>query len=194
MTRRRAATIATTLAAIVLIVGVPQHGHRQKTRPRAANTAARCAFEGDGLWVAPDRACSPGEWIDKLPRGAARARLRVCGAGYNPRPGTNVSGPLKLAALREYGLTQEDGRSYEADHLYPRWLGGATTLRNFWPEPDYAHARGFEHNPKDRLEFVLYELTCASRTLAPATARRAFEGDWRTAYLRYVGSPLGGER
>ena len=95
-------------------------------------------------------------------------------------------GPLKRQTLTEYGLPASAGRRTEADHLYPRWLGGATVRQNFWPEPNYTHTSGFNRNPKDVLESKLYQMTCQARTMTVARARRIFAGDWRRAYRRYV--------
>jgi hypothetical protein len=143
-----------------------------------------CRQAGHGLFVTADRTepCTPGQWIAD-PNVNAR---HVCAHGYNPRPGVNVSGPLKRLTLRLYGLPASAGRTTEADHLYPLWLGGATTRANLWPEPNYRHPSGPDLNPKDRLEFAVYKLVCRARTMTPAAARGVFEGDWTVAYARYV--------
>ena len=117
----------------------------------------------------------------------------VCSKGYNPRPGTNVSGPLKDEADREYGLLTSVNPTVEADHLFPRWLGGATTIQNIWSEPNFAHPQGFDNNPKDALEFAIYKLTCQTHQLTIAQARKVFEGDWVTAYHHYVFTAIPGE-
>jgi hypothetical protein len=162
-----------------------------------ADTAASCHYHGSGISAAPDRSdpCTPGMWISdpaikKTPAASEYdrnvSRAHVCSHGYNPRPGTNVSGPLKRQTLALYGLPTSAGKTTEADHLYPRWLGGATVRQNFWPEPNYTHPSGFTQNPKDRLESKLYHLTCVDRTMTVARARRIFARDWRRAYRRYV--------
>lgn len=116
------------------------------------------------------------------------SRAHVCARSYNPRPGVDVSGPLKRRALAAYGLPLSASARYEADHLFPRWLGGATTLRNFWPELNYPHPQGFDNNPKDRLEFAIYKRVCVARTMTVKRARAVFEGDWRAGYKRLLGS------
>lgn len=164
-----------------------------------ASRTVRCKFVGSGIAAAPDRKCTPGMWIsDRAIESTPAASeydpdvsdAHVCSHGYNPRPGVNVSGPLKDQALKKYGLARSAGAHREADHLYPRWLGGATTLANFWPEPNYAHPSGFDNNPKDELEYKLYQLTCQRHSLTVAKARKIFEGDWRAAYEKYVRSPI----
>ncbi len=166
---------------------------------RMASNAAHCKFAGSGVTEAPDRRCTPGMWISdrailKTPAAGEydpnATDGHVCAHGYNPRPGVNVSGPLKDQALKEYGLPHSAGVGREADHLYPRWLGGATTLANFWPEPNYVHPSGFNNNPKDELEYKLYQLTCRHHLLTVAKARAVFKGDWRTAYEEYVRRPI----
>jgi hypothetical protein len=169
------------------------------TAYRSASNAAQCKFVGSGIAEAPDRRCTPGVWISDraiLKTSAASeydpnvSDAHVCSHGYNPRPGVSVSGPLKDQALKEYGLPHSAGAGREADHLYPRWLGGATTLANFWPEPNYAHPSGFNNNPKDELEYKLYQLACQRHSLTVAQARSVFKGDWRTAYRKYVRTPV----
>ena len=136
-----------------------------------------------GMWVsdlAIKRTPAAGEYDPNV------SDAHVCSRGYNPRPGVGVSGPLKDRALRGYRLPKSESTRREADHLYPRWLGGATALSNFWPEPNFPHARGFILNPKDRLESALFQRTCKRHTMTVARARRVFQGDWRSAYKRYV--------
>ena len=151
-------------------------GHAQRLAP------AHCRFDGAGVSAAPDRSCTPGEWIDADGGG-------VCRKGYNPRPPLSVTARIKRLALAEYGLKPSDARKVEADHLYPVWLGGATVLANEWPEPNYPASRQtrYTHNPKDALEFAVFKRTCQSHKLTVAQARAVFEGDWRTAYRRFVG-------
>ena len=48
------------------------------------------------------------------------------GKDYRP-----VSNKMKLRVCRSYGL--KDCAGYVVDHLIPRELGGADTIRNLWP-------------------------------------------------------------
>lgn len=137
--------------------------------------------------VKPDGSagCTPGEWITD----PDTSRAHVCAAGYNPRPPESVTRRFKDGGLRLYGLPVSAARTMESDHRFPVWLGGATTRRNLWPEPNYPAARqtAFVHNPKDELEFRIYSLTCRARTMTVARARRIFEAaDWRREYRRYA--------
>lgn len=192
----RLLTLGGVFAVLLVIPDAIEHfADRLQTLP--VHTAAgvpsvvppKCHFHGSGLTVTPDRrkGCTPGQWINDPDLSAAH----VCDDGsYNPRPGTSVTEPLKHATERLYGETSVIDRTIEADHYFPLWLGGATTLANFWPEPNYAHARGFDHNPKDKLEFAIYKLVCeGKRSMTVAQARTIFETvPWPAAYKRYVGS------
>jgi hypothetical protein len=152
-------------------------------RPRPIPVVAgKCAYVGQGLSAAPDRACTPGQWI------ADPNLSHVCTKGYNPRPPLAFTAPLKREGLKLYGLPPSAGVSTESDHLFPVWLGGATVIQNLWPEPNYPHPVGYDMNPKDKLEFAVYKLTCQSHRLTVAQARAVFEGDWRVGYRKYVGT------
>jgi hypothetical protein len=184
------------VAVVAAIIGGCGGTTQHSTKPTASTP---CALVGSGVTAAPERQCTPGMWISDPAIKATPAASEydpnisdehVCSQGYNPRPGVNISGPLKKEALAQYGLPESVGATSEADHLYPRWLGGATTLANFWPEPNYAHPSGFSNNPKDELEYKLYQLTCEQHSMTVAEARTVFEGDWRTAYEQYVRSPI----
>lgn len=141
-----------------------------------------CHVTGKGLMVRPLKSCTPGEWIADADRSVAH----VCGRGYNPRPSRALERALKRLVLVRFGL-RSDARGYESDHLFPVWLGGATTERNVWPEPNYKpFPNPFTENPKDRLELAIYRRVCVSHTMTVAVARRIFEGDWRRQYPKYV--------
>jgi hypothetical protein len=194
------------LAAIGSVVGTAigrnhistgRHHHRHALRA-LTSTAHECRLHGSGVWSYPDKSCTPGAWIDKLPTNANKARALVCDDdSYNPRPSSSITSKLKQQVVADYGLPAKDGHgyAYESDHKFPVWLGGATTRANLWPEKDYAGDDGnsFEHNPKDHLEVaVVYNKVCRSRTMTVGQARRVFEvNNWLREYRRYVG-PTGG--
>lgn len=165
---------------------------------------AACHYGDSGVSVGPDRTarCTPGLWISDpaIKRTAAAgeydpdvSHAHVCSRSYNPRPAIAVSEPLKREALFAYGLPPSARAHTEADHLDPRWLGGATVRQNIWPEPDYAHPSGAYANPKDVLEAKLYRMTCEMGAMTVGRARRIFAGDWRRAYRRYVSRTITGQ-
>lgn len=167
------------------------------TAPAPATASRGCRIHGTSVAVAPTRTsgCTPGMWISdpaiKSTPAAAQydpdtSFAHVCTKGYNPRPGIDISGAIKRQALSSYGMPATDAAQVEADHLYPRWLGGASVIQNIWPEQNYAHPSGYDHNPKDVLEFAIYKLTCEQHKLTVAQARALFRTDWRIAYKKYV--------
>jgi len=145
--------------------------------------AASCHASGSGLTQLPDRRCTPGA-VNPAVTQATIART-ICSAGWTAtvRPPERVTEPEKLASLRAYG---ESGASrYEYDHLVPLELGGAVNdARNLWPEPDYATRRGFDLNPKDKLETTLKHRVCDG-LVTLAEAQRQIASNWVAAMRRY---------
>jgi hypothetical protein len=105
-----------------------------------------------------------------------------------------------------YGVTHHVTGQYEVDHIVPVELLGlvdappGNPAENLYPEPNvpadpammarYHLNPAFVENPKDILEDRLHQLVCAG-SVPLATAQKAFETDWRAAYLKYVGPPPG---
>ncbi len=145
--------------------------------------AGSCHASGSGLSQLPDRRCTPGA-VNPAVTPASLAST-ICAAGWTAtvRPPERVTEPEKLASLRAYG---ESGASrYEYDHLVPLELGGAVNdPRNLWPEPDYGTRRGFDLNPKDKLETALKHRVCEGR-LTLAEAQRQIASNWVAAMRRY---------
>jgi hypothetical protein len=89
---------------------------------------------------------------------------------------------IKNQVLQLYGVSAEQSDAYEVDYLITPELGGATDIRNLWPEP-YDHTMWNAH-VKDRLENRLRELVCHG-DLDLATAQRDISTDWIAAYRKY---------
>jgi hypothetical protein len=144
-----------------------------------------CHVRGQGLFVLPDRRCTPGA-TNRAVRQATIGRT-ICVPGWTSsvRPPESVTEPQKRLAIAAYG--HYDGSTpsrYEFDHLIPLSLGGAVdSPRNLWPEPDYAHVSpgSYDLNPKDRLEYKLYRLVCDGR-MSLASAQRQIARNWVAAY------------
>jgi hypothetical protein len=194
MRRRFLILLSLSLSGCGFAVTVDVGTSSRVTPISSGHVRTGCHVRGSGIYVEPDRRCTPGMWISDpgIKKTPAASEFdpnvslgHVCSKGYNPRPGTSVSGPLKDEADREYGLPTSANSSVEADHYYPRWLGGATNIENFWPERNYARPRGFDRNPKDKLEFAIYRLTCEDRRMTIDQARAIFAGSWVAAYRRY---------
>jgi hypothetical protein len=106
----------------------------------------------------------------------------VCTPGY-AKSVRHVSGKVKAAVYREYGIAHHASGEYEVDHLISLELGGSNDIGNLWPqsyrtEPWNAHV-------KDKLEDRLHALVCAGKMSLPE-AQKAIAGDWISAYRRWV--------
>jgi hypothetical protein len=60
--------------------------------------------------------------------------------------------------------------------------GGATDIRNLWPEPNYDTA--WNAHVKDQLEERLHEMVCRG-DVDLATAQQDISKDWIAAYRKY---------
>jgi hypothetical protein len=89
---------------------------------------------------------------------------------------------IKNRVLQLYGVASGHGDAYEVDYLITPELGGATDVRNLWPEP-YEHTVWNAH-VKDRLEDRLHEMVCHG-DIDLATAQREISTDWIAAYRKY---------
>jgi hypothetical protein len=94
---------------------------------------------------------------------------------------------MKNQVLRMYGVAAVQSDAYEVDYLVTPELGGATDVRNLWPEP-YDHTIWNAH-VKDRLENRLHELVCHG-DLDLATAQHDISTDWIAAYRKYFHADL----
>jgi hypothetical protein len=93
-----------------------------------------------------------------------------------------IPAAMKTRVLQLYGVASEQSDAYEVDFLITPELGGATDIRNLWPEP-YNHTMWNAH-VKDRLENRLREMVCHG-DLDLATAQRDISTDWIAAYRKY---------
>lgn len=121
----------------------------------------------------PIRALTPGatDTVD---------RQTLCAGGVPVR--TAIPLPIRQRVLRLYRLEHLAVEDYELDYLITPELGGATDLRNLWPE---RYASGvWNAHVKDELEALLPQLVCEG-TLALATAQHEIATDWIAAYKKY---------
>lgn len=133
----------------------------------------RCVAVG-GL---PDRTCTPGQTDPRVTQGDLRTT--VCRRGYTAsvRPPKEVTHQIKLQVTRDYGIATVPFSQIELDHLIPLSLGGASTLRNLWPELRNGRANAGD---KDVVEQALQHEVCAGR-LSLEQAQRAIATNWQTA-------------
>jgi hypothetical protein len=115
----------------------------------------------------------------------AITQRQVCSAS----PETAIPAELRTRVLELYGIARGQENAYEVDYLITPQLGGATDIRNLWPQP-YDHTAWNAH-VKDQLETRLQRLVCEGN-LDLAVAQHDISADWIAAYRKYfhVDSPL----
>jgi len=127
-----------------------------------------------GHWEEPNRRLTPGATIPVT-------RNEVCGeAETKSAPMIPVLLASKVFEL--YGVTPPRPDAYEVDYLITPELGGATDIRNLWPEP-YQDTEWNAHI-KDQLEDRLHEMVCHG-DVDLATAQHDISADWIAAYRKY---------
>jgi hypothetical protein len=126
------------------------------------------------LWAEPQANLTPGATLPVT-------RAQVCTAA----PGQSIRA-VPIALQREvfamYGVKEAAPEAYEVDYLITPELGGATDIRNLWPEP-YSNTAWNAH-VKDQLEERLHELVCRG-DVDLATAQQDISKDWIAAYRKY---------
>jgi anti-sigma factor RsiW len=99
-----------------------------------------------------------------------------------PEANLPVDASLERQVFSEYGLPLSSRGAYEVDYLITPELGGATDIRNLWPEP-YATTDWNAH-VKDALESRLHELVCQGK-MQLSTAQNEIATDWIGAYKKH---------
>jgi hypothetical protein len=124
----------------------------------------------------PDPALTPGA---TLPLTAQD----ICAAG-NVEAARIVPVAIAQQVFASYGIKPK-ARAYEMDYLITPALGGADSIRNFWPQP-YA-APVWNAHIKDALEDHLRDLVCKGE-LELSQAQEDIARDWVAAYKKYFHS------
>jgi hypothetical protein len=88
---------------------------------------------------------------------------------------------LRQQVFREYGINDKRPNAYEVDYLITPELGGASSIRNLWPQ---SYSAVWNAHVKDELEDRLHGLVCAGQ-VDLATAQRDISTDWIGAYKKY---------
>jgi len=161
---RQAAVYAGVAIAVFGLLAVRLHGPVESSQPMAAL----------GHWDEPDLRLTPGATVPVT-------QHEVCGTDAD-RPVPVVPASLKRKVFEEYGVTPPQPDAYEVDYLITPELGGATDIRNLWPEP-YQDTVWNAH-VKDQLEDRLHWMVCRG-DLDLATAQRDISTDWIAAYRKY---------
>jgi hypothetical protein len=121
----------------------------------------------------------------QLTPGAVRSVLKsdVCAA--NTAQAFVVPVALQRRVFEEYGIRNARPEAYEVDYLITPELGGASDIRNLWPEPYSSTV--WNARVKDTLEQRLHQMVCDGQ-LDLATAQHDIATDWIAAYKKYFNS------
>lgn len=161
---RGAALLAGVAAAACLMLAIRLHA--------PAGTTSRSASLG--YWEEPDLRLTPGATVPVT-------EIQVCGStGSKTAPVVPAS--LKHKVFELYGVRTSQPDGYEVDYLITPELGGATDIRNLWPEP-YEDTVWNAH-VKDQLEDRLHQMVCHGE-VDLATAQHDIAADWIAAYRKY---------
>jgi hypothetical protein len=132
----------------------------------------------------------PQRGVSAVPRqtltpGAVRHVMKsdVCTAGGNQTFAVPVA--LQRRVFEEYGINNARPNAYEVDYLITPELGGASDIRNLWPEPYSSTV--WNARVKDALEQRLHQMVCDGQ-LDLATAQHDIATDWIAAYKKYFNS------
>jgi hypothetical protein len=162
---RQSTMLGVVALAACLLVAVRLHAPEKRSYPQTASL---------GHWEKPDARLTPGATLPVT-------QSQVCGAeAANMIPAVPVS--LKRKVFEEYGVTSPEPDAYEVDYLITPELGGATDIRNLWPEPSQDIL--WNSYVKDQLEDRLHRMVC-SGDVDLATAQHDISTDWIGAYRKY---------
>jgi hypothetical protein len=107
-------------------------------------------------------------------------RAQICSATAKPHDFV-VPVSLQREVFALYGM-ENASTNYEVDYLITPELGGATDVRNLWPQPYFDTA--WNAHVKDQLEDRLHEMVCRGE-VDLATAQQDISRDWIAAYRKY---------
>ncbi|MGA8271423.1 MAG: hypothetical protein WB919_07660 [Candidatus Sulfotelmatobacter sp.] len=163
---RQAAAFACIVVAVCLFLTIRFRSPHQKFQPKMASV---------GHWDKPDLRLTPGAAVPVT-------KSEVCAVDAEKTvPVIPVS--LRRKVFEIYGVTTaRPDENYEVDYLITPELGGATDIRNLWPEP-YQDTLWNAH-VKDQLEDRLHQMVCHG-DVDLATAQHDISTDWIAAYRKY---------
>jgi hypothetical protein len=156
------------LAGLVLILVFLGAVYRREIQSGSQQISASLGF-----WVEPRANLTPGATLPLT-------KAQVCAAAAEQSIRA-VPISLQREVLAMYGV-KKAAEAYEVDYLITPELGGATDIRNLWPEPYYDTA--WNAHVKDQLEERLHEMVCRG-DVDLATAQQDISKDWIAAYRKY---------
>jgi hypothetical protein len=162
---RGAAALASVAMAACLLLALRAHWPLDASQPMSASL---------GHLEEPDLRLTPGATVPVT-------ESDVCGTAAE-RSVSAVPASLKRKVFEMYGVTPQKPDAYEVDYLITPELGGATDIRNLWPEP-YQNTV-WNARVKDQLETRLHEMVCHGDVDLP-TAQHDISSDWIAAYRKY---------
>jgi hypothetical protein len=165
MAHRQVAAATGVGIAALLLLAIQLHGPTEVSEVRSASIQR---------WEEPNLRLTPGATVPVTEN-------EVCGTGAEQVVRV-VPASLKQKVFEEYGVTPPQPDAYEVDYLITPELGGATDIRNLWPEP-YQHTVWNAH-VKDQLEDRLHGMVCRG-DLDLTTAQHDISTDWIAAYRKY---------
>ena len=172
LARHRQGAVLTAFAlAACLLLAIRLRGPEASERSHSLSTSLERLEE-------PDFNLTPGATIPVT-------QNQVCSAGAATDAATMIAAvpvSLKRKVFEEYGVTPPQPDAYEVDYLITPELGGATDIRNLWPEP-YQDTVWNAH-VKDQLEDRLHRMVCHG-DVDLATAQHDISTDWIAAYRKY---------
>lgn len=124
--------------------------------------------------AAPKPRLTPGATV-------ALTKEDVCQVSALPPPHA-VPATLQRQVFQEYGIANPRPDAYEVDYLITPELGGATNIRNLWPQPYFNTT--WHAGVKDQLEERLHMMVCSGE-LDLATAQHDIAVNWIAAYKKY---------
>lgn len=149
--------------------------------PAAGSCHLRTGADGEPL---PDPACTPGA-VDAAvtDRNAGTTICRRGGYTSSVRPPESLTEPAKKKLLAAYGIPARRIGDYELDHLVELASGGASDVRNLWPEPNTFrrfHRGSYVRNDKDVVEAYTFHAICDGKVTVTAV-QKAMASNWTTA-------------
>lgn len=157
------------LAAVILIAVSLVAIYRRELK-----TGSQQASAALGLWPEPKSNLTPGTVLPV-------SKAQLCSAPAEPQAPA-VPDSLQRKVFAMYGMNDAPSNAYEVDYLITPQLGGATDIRNLWPEPYFDTA--WNAHVKDQLEDRLYQMVCHG-DVDLATAQQDISKDWIAAYRKY---------
>jgi hypothetical protein len=156
---------ATVAIAACLLIAIRLHAPGERSNSSSASLAH---------WDEPDLRLTPGATLPVT-------QNQVCGADAASTIAA-IPASLQRKVFEEYGVTPSRPDAYEVDYLITPELGGATDIRNLWPQP-YQNTVWNAH-VKDQLEDRLHRMVCSGE-VDLTTAQHEISTDWIAAYRKY---------